>query len=461
MALISTVRHLVQQPRTHVFGALCCLWFGATYVVSFTGSVGERILFALVSATAAYGILTNLGYFNRIRILPRRSDGFAVLFAVSLGAGIGHLGIPRFEETAVLAFGSPMMTSLWVGALAFLTHASVAAWSLGIGKRRRIVLAVNSAERDAIIDSYFERDERCQVEFLQMADLARAFEVTDRPEIDIILISHSAVRDFDADAVLLRAHLAGIPIADHRRVLADLSGRIRLEQTDLWTYLLEATPQTALLRLFASAKIVIEPVLATFLAVLLLPVCLPIMLLIPRTSPGPIFYRQRRIGYLGREFSLVKFRSMRIDAEAGGVRWASTVDDRTTGFGRFLRRTRLDEVPQLWNVIRGEMSFCGPRPERPEIYAALAQQIPLFRMRTVVRPGITGWAQVFAGYAASVEESALKLEYDLYYIQNMSPRLDVIVVLKTLWVALCGDSAAASHRPARGSGVGIEPRATA
>ena len=120
-----------------------------------------------------------------------------------------------------------------------------------------------------------------------------------------------------------------------------------------------------------------------------------------------------------------------------------------------MRRTRLDELPQLWNVIRGEMSFCGPRPERPEVYTALAEQIPLFPLRTLVRPGITGWAQVYAGYAASVEESALKLEYDLYYIQNLSPRLDLIVLAKTVAVALCGDARGRSERSLR-NGIPIQ-----
>jgi len=145
-----------------------------------------------------------------------------------------------------------------------------------------------------------------------------------------------------------------------------------------------------------------------------------------------------------------------VDAEANGLRWASDNDDRTTKLGRFMRRTRLDELPQLWNVIRGEMSFCGPRPERPEIYQALAREIPLFPLRTLVRPGITGWAQVYAGYAASVAESALKLEYDLFYIQNISPRLDLIVLIKTIAVALCGDARAPLERSQQG-GIPIKP----
>jgi lipopolysaccharide/colanic/teichoic acid biosynthesis glycosyltransferase len=164
-------------------------------------------------------------------------------------------------------------------------------------------------------------------------------------------------------------------------------------------------------------------------------------LVIKMSSPGPIFYRQVRTGYLGRNFTLVKFRSMRADAEVNGPQWASSNDDRVTRVGNFMRKARLDELPQLWNVFKGEMSFFGPRPERPEIYQRLKKEIPLFSMRTIVRPGITGWAQVCAGYAATVEQSSIKLEFDLFYIAHMSLRLDLIVLVKTIQVALFGSEA--------------------
>jgi lipopolysaccharide/colanic/teichoic acid biosynthesis glycosyltransferase len=170
----------------------------------------------------------------------------------------------------------------------------------------------------------------------------------------------------------------------------------------------------------------------------LLPVFLVIASLIKLTSKGPIFYKQIRTGYLGKTFTLIKFRSMFTDSEINGPQWCTDNDCRITPLGKFLRKTRLDEFPQLLNVLKGEMSFFGPRPERPEIYNELKKEIPLFSLRTIVRPGITGWAQVCAGYAASVQESRLKLEYDLYYIQHMSPRLDLIILVKTLEVALFG-----------------------
>ncbi len=154
-------------------------------------------------------------------------------------------------------------------------------------------------------------------------------------------------------------------------------------------------------------------------------------------SPGPIFYLQERAGKGGQLFRLMKFRSMVPDAEADGMpRWASEDDQRVTRVGRFLRRTRLDELPQVLNILRGEMSFIGPRPERPEFIAQLEAQIPFYRTRLVVKPGLTGWAQVRYPYGNSVEDALVKLQYDLYYIKHQSLYLDLLILLKTIGVVL-------------------------
>jgi lipopolysaccharide/colanic/teichoic acid biosynthesis glycosyltransferase len=151
------------------------------------------------------------------------------------------------------------------------------------------------------------------------------------------------------------------------------------------------------------------------------------------SSQGPVLYRQRRVGKNGEVFVLYKFRSMRCDAESEtGAVWATPDDPRVTGFGKFIRRVRLDELPQLWNVLRGEMSLVGPRPERPEFVKTLAEQIPYYRQRHCVKPGITGWAQVNHKYGDTLEDTVTKLEYDLYYIKNISPSLDLYIVFNTL-----------------------------
>ncbi|MHB1960694.1 MAG: exopolysaccharide biosynthesis polyprenyl glycosylphosphotransferase, partial [Acidobacteriaceae bacterium] len=167
-----------------------------------------------------------------------------------------------------------------------------------------------------------------------------------------------------------------------------------------------------------------------------LAVCLPvvpfIVLAMHFCSPGPIFFCQTRVGRKGRPFSIYKFRTMRVDAEANGAVWATKNDSRITALGRFMRKTRLDEIPQLWNVLRGDMAFVGPRPERPEFVQWLAKEIPFYELRHMVRPGITGWAQVRYQYGASLEETKQKLEYDLYYIKYRSIGLDLLIMFETI-----------------------------
>ncbi len=175
--------------------------------------------------------------------------------------------------------------------------------------------------------------------------------------------------------------------------------------------------------------------------VLTLPLLLLVVVLVKLDSPGPAFYRQERVGLSGRTFSLIKFRSMRVDAEVAGPCWASERDPRVTRLGRLLRLTRIDELPQLLNVLAGSMSLVGPRPERPHFVGQLTQVIPHFTDRIAVKPGLTGWAQVNYPYGASVEDARQKLAYDLYYIQHRSLSLDLRILLATIRVVLCGSGA--------------------
>jgi exopolysaccharide biosynthesis polyprenyl glycosylphosphotransferase len=159
-------------------------------------------------------------------------------------------------------------------------------------------------------------------------------------------------------------------------------------------------------------------------------------------SRGPAFYRQRRVGLYGQGFDIIKLRSMRQDAEvAGKAVWAEKDDPRITRVGRFIRKVRIDELPQCWSVLKGEMSFVGPRPERPQFVEDLEQQIPYYAERHMVKPGITGWAQINYPYGASIDDSRQKLEYDLYYAKNYSPFLDLLILLQTIRVVIFPDGA--------------------
>jgi lipopolysaccharide/colanic/teichoic acid biosynthesis glycosyltransferase len=180
-------------------------------------------------------------------------------------------------------------------------------------------------------------------------------------------------------------------------------------------------------------KRAIDVVLSGLGLVCALPLVVVLAILVRMTSKGPAFYRQERVGQHGRVFTLFKIRTMRNDAEAGtGAVWSQPSDVRVTRLGRFLRSTRLDELPQLWNVLVGDMSLIGPRPERPEVVSQLTRQIPFYGLRHVVMPGLSGWAQVSYPYGASVEDALEKLQYDLFYVKNLSVGIDLFIMFETI-----------------------------
>jgi exopolysaccharide biosynthesis polyprenyl glycosylphosphotransferase len=195
-------------------------------------------------------------------------------------------------------------------------------------------------------------------------------------------------------------------------------------------------------RLIAALKRLSDIVLGTCMLVLMLPLMALTALAIKIDGPGPVFYRQQRVGQFDKSFTLLKFRSMTADAEAGGSPlWAQRQDPRITRVGRFIRATRIDELPQLLNVLRGEMALVGPRPERPHFVDQLASAIPFYRHRSYVKPGVTGWAQVNFPYGASVEDAREKLAYDLYYVKHRSLLLDAFILLSTIRVVLLREGA--------------------
>lgn len=179
-----------------------------------------------------------------------------------------------------------------------------------------------------------------------------------------------------------------------------------------------------------------------FFALFLLPMLLPLIFLTAiitfLTSRGPIFYSQMREGFNGKPFRIYKFRSMRVDAERAGAQWAKKSDNRITAWGKIMRKLRLDELPQIWNVLKGDMSFVGPRPERPEFTQILKEEIPFYELRNKVKPGLTGWAQINYPYGASVEDAWNKTEYDLFYVHNSSFWQDIKILIKTAQVVLMG-----------------------
>jgi sugar transferase (PEP-CTERM system associated) len=240
---------------------------------------------------------------------------------------------------------------------------------------------------------------------------------------------------------LLKIKTTGVEVRDFSSFIERETGRVDLDSLNP-SWLIFSDGFSAGRRLSSAAKRLFDIVVSTMLLVIFAPVILIAALLVKLESRGPAFYRQKRVGLYGQLFDVIKLRSMRQDAEVGGKAvWAQKDDPRVTRVGRFIRKTRLDELPQAWSVLKGEMSFVGPRPERPQFVADLEARLPYYAERHVVKPGITGWAQINYPYGASIEDAREKLEFDLYYAKNYSPFLDVLILLQTARVVLWPEAA--------------------
>jgi exopolysaccharide biosynthesis polyprenyl glycosylphosphotransferase len=244
-----------------------------------------------------------------------------------------------------------------------------------------------------------------------------------------------SLRD-DIASALIGHKLRGVRIETTFDSFERLAQKIRLDGLSPKRLLLANGFQPS--KVYMAAKRTCDVVLSATLLIAAAPVGLILAAAIRLDSRGPAIFRQERVGLRGRNFTLYKFRSMNHNAECNGPVWAKRDDSRITRFGRWMRRTRLDELPQLVNVLRGDMSLVGPRPERPYFVEMLKSRIRFYDLRHYVKPGITGWAQVMYAYGASVEDACEKLQYDLYYAKNVSLRLDISILLKTVKVVVNG-----------------------
>ena len=255
-------------------------------------------------------------------------------------------------------------------------------------------------------------------------------------QVDRVVVSLADARGkLPMDRLLEMKLDAGVTFSHLATLYEDYTGKIAVENLrPSWMIFSEGFRKS---RALEAAKRFIDVALAAAGVVLAAPVMLIVAAAVKLTSSGPALYHQERVGRAGRPFTVHKFRSMRVDAEAAtGPVWASAGDPRTTPIGTMLRRTRLDELPQLWNVLIGEMSFVGPRPERPSFVAELTKTIPFYGLRHTVRPGLTGWAQVRYTYGATREDALEKLQYDLYYLKHFTIALDLFIVFSTIKTVL-------------------------
>ncbi len=437
-------------------------------------SVGVLPLRAMVFSGSLVVGLLSMGLY-RPRQRPTRSEGAVrAILGVVIGGGISivlfylvpDVSFGRGALALALFIAAALVFGVRLGMLRILDFNPIKRRVLVVGggeAASRIYRLRRRADRRSfdvvgfIVGSAEERlvATKLDIEPLLTPEEARAIRRLD--EVVVALDDRRGMLPLD---FLLNQKQLGVPVTDVMDFLERETERLDLDILKPSWLLYEKSSQTDIL--YRWMKRLFDLVFSTVLLILMSPI-LAVTLIAIRVTDGPaapVLYRQRRVGLHGKVFHLLKFRSMRVDAEVGtGPRFSSARDDRVTGIGRLIRRFRVDELPQLFNVIRGDMSVVGPRPERPEFVDVLARQEPLYLYRHGVRPGLTGWAQLNFPYGASMDDAREKLTYDLYYIKNTNIITDLLILLQTLEVVVWGRGTSMSGSPRQWPAAATEPDA--
>lgn len=429
-------------------GEVCLIWGSLLLVAAL--SLGADTYIGLVYEygllkTASIAVFTILlsYYFDLYepRRIPERWEVYfrllLVLSALAFVLAAVMLVLPEFSIGRHVLFEGVLLLSIvlllwrradeWIQSLPFLRER---VYVLGCGARARAIVEMLQDRRDAGFQVVGWTGENGKAD--SAATLEEDLQKLQNSELEIsrVILALEDRRGVMPIRELLNLRATGVLIEDANTIIERLSGIIPLEGLSPGAILFSHG-----FRVPAPLQIV-RRFLSIFVASVGLLVSLPMMpviaLAIRLSSPGPILFRQTRVGFRGRLFTTLKFRTMRADAEANGAVWATDGDPRITPLGRFMRKTRLDEIPQMWNVLRGDMAFVGPRPERPEFVQWLCKEIPYYDLRHMIRPGLTGWAQVRYKYGSSLEETKRKLEYDLYYLKHVSVGLDLLIMFETM-----------------------------
>ena len=409
-------------------------------------------------------VLYAMGLYRREAILETRHSLVRVPLVVGMGAAVGlilTIVLPELDGTLFtrLSRQHQALTFAFAGLL-FAGCAFLARLALSVLLRRRVLrrhlLVVGAGQRAWDLLWMLSREgSNLQYDIAFHQDPAFG-DIDPRlagdPSVRILLASEigvlAAAKAVRADQIvvapderrgmdlqpLLECKKAGFPVVQYLSFVEKEIRRVDLKRMDLGWILYSEGFYFGELDRFLKRLFDLTAAVAVLLPAS--PFLLAAMVAIRWEGKGPILYRQERVTQDGRNFWILKLRTMRVDAEAGGAMWAAAKDNRITRVGAILRRTRLDELPQLFNVLKGDMSFVGPRPERPQFVAELAREIPLYNERHMVKAGLTGWAQINYPYGASVNDARSKLSYDLYYVKNFSILFDIVILLQTIRVIL-------------------------
>ncbi|MBX9665016.1 TIGR03013 family XrtA/PEP-CTERM system glycosyltransferase [Novosphingobium sp.] len=417
------------------------------------GEVADRWMPLLIFAGLVQTAMIAVGVYGSDALRSMRYATARLLVAISLG--IIALSVVYFMLPGRTLWRSNLFYAMFI-AMALLVFIRILLGGLlGTAVFRRRVLVLGAGDRAERLRQLGERVEAgfVIVGFIGMSDSAPVIkEAINRNAIhnfaryvenlgvSEVVLALEERRNALPLKDLLRIKTTGVHVNDFSTFLERETGRVDLDTLNpSWLIFSDGFSSG---RMISSAMKRIFDICASLLLLMLTaPVIALFAILVKLDSRGPAFFRQTRVGLYGQNFSLVKLRSMRTDAEKAGAQWAAKDDPRVTRVGRLIRKLRIDELPQAWTVLKGEMSFVGPRPERPEFVSDLEEKLPYYAERHMVKPGITGWAQINYPYGASIEDSRHKLEYDLYYAKNYSPFLDLLILLQTLRVVLWNEGA--------------------
>ncbi|HYA98455.1 MAG TPA: TIGR03013 family XrtA/PEP-CTERM system glycosyltransferase [Methylomirabilota bacterium] len=427
---------------------------GLPYVMHYLGNWQTLLRFLLVIAVCEVSL-----YFNDLydfRLMATRNE---ILVRLLQAFGIACVGLAFSYYLApdlgfgrgIAALAAPLIVAMTLGWRLLLSqgpHALGAAERMlimGTGPTgislARVILSRPELQLK-VVGFLDEKGQDIGKSLVNPGIIGAAEDVEDvvrKEKIDHVVISLLERRGRMPVRQLLHLKFAGVKVEDAHAFYERMTGRIILERlSPSWLILSDGFRKSMLL---VWAKRAIDVVVSAFALALCTPLFIITAVAIWLETGSPVLFRQERTGLHGRRFQMLKFRSMRQDAEEAGPQWAAQSDHRITRVGRWIRKYRIDELPQFLNVLRGEMSIVGPRPERPEFVSMLEEQIPFFGLRHSVRPGITGWAQVRYQYGSSVEETVVKLEHDLFYIKHLSIMLDLAVLFETAKVMLSGRGA--------------------
>ena len=421
-------------------------WVDFTYTyASFVSFLPQALIFAAVVVTVMFslGVYTNLVGTSFYNIFIRLATSFVLAFAI--------LSATFYIIPGFLIWRSVMAGAMLCGFSGVVAAHFVFLHAIDLTPLKRRVAVIGTGRQAARIEDlerrgrapgfvcagYFPTDgEDRLVSASRIAPQSVSLvEFVDQQNVSEIVIAVQDRRQRLPMEALVDCGFRGTTITDYLTFWERETGSVDLDALPSnWMLFSSSFPGG---RVHRWLKRAFDVVLSAVALVFFLPLIISTALAIKLDSPGPIFYRQQRSGHRDTPFQLLKFRSMHTDAEKDGVpRWAAARDARVTAVGAFIRKVRIDEIPQILNVLRGDMSFVGPRPERPYFVEQLAKQIPFYRERFRVKPGITGWAQLNYPYGASIEDAREKLQYELYYIKHYSLILDLIIVMQTVRIIL-------------------------